>query len=292
MLAAHSSPCARISGAAASIPTDSVRPRRTAGFTLVELLVVIAIIAILAAILLPVLDKAKARGQATRCLNNMKQLDTGWLIYADENADRLALNWVLPVPGWTSAPESWVTGNDTILAEATNVACIQNGRLYNYIKSPEVYRCPSLTGQAKVGVPANQLVRSVSMNGRMGGAGPGDVSSAGATWDTSDMFGGTNPPIRMTSAIKAPAPVNALVFIDESLNTVDDCFFVIQIDPSANTWQNSPTARHSNGATMSFADGHVEVWHWLDITTEQDPNDPVTGDTDLPRMQHVIGEWP
>jgi prepilin-type N-terminal cleavage/methylation domain-containing protein/prepilin-type processing-associated H-X9-DG protein len=246
------------------------RSRGTIGFTLVELLVVIAIIAILAAILLPVLDKAKVRGQAVRCLNNMKQLGTGWLIYADENGDRLALNWVIPPPNWTSAPESWVTGNETVLTEATNVACIQNGRLYNYIRSPAVYCCPSLTGEANVGVPANQLVRSVSMNGRMGGALPGDMSSA----------------------ITAPAPVNAMVFIDESLNTVDDCFFVIQIDPSANTWQNSPTARHSNGATMSFADGHVESWHWRDITYEQDPNEPVTGDTDLPRMQKVIGEWP
>jgi prepilin-type N-terminal cleavage/methylation domain-containing protein/prepilin-type processing-associated H-X9-DG protein len=265
---------------------------KTAGFTLVELLVVIAIIAILAAILLPVLDKARARGQAVRCLNNMKQLGTGWIVYADENADRLALNWVIPPPNWTSAPESWVTGNEMVLAEATNPACVQNGRLYSYIKSPEVYRCPSLAGEAKVGVPANQLVRSVSMNGRMGGARPGDVSTAGDTWDTSGMFGGTNPPIRLASAITRPAPVNAMVFIDESLNSVDDCFFVIQIDPSADSWQNSPTARHSGGATMSFADGHVETWHWRDITTEQDPNEPATGVTDLPRMQHIMGEWP
>jgi prepilin-type processing-associated H-X9-DG protein len=185
-----------------------------------------------------------------------------------------------------------VTGNERVLAESTNVACIQNGRLYNYIKSPAVYCCPSLTGEAPIGVPANQLVRSVSMNGRMGGALPGDVSTGGDVWDTSDMFGGTNPPIRTTSAIMGPVPVNALVFVDESLNTVDDCFFVIQIDPSTSTWQNSPTARHSDGATMSFADGHVESWHWRDITTEQDANEPVTGDTDLPRMQNAIGEWP
>jgi prepilin-type N-terminal cleavage/methylation domain-containing protein/prepilin-type processing-associated H-X9-DG protein len=265
---------------------------KTIGFTLVELLVVIAIIAILAAILLPVLNQAKLRGQATQCLNNMKQLGTGWILYADDNHDRLALNWVIPPPNWTSAPESWVTGNESTMPQATNVACIESGKLYDYIRSPGVYCCPSLTGEAPVGVPANQLVRSVSMNGRMGGALPTDVSSAGDAWDTSQMFGGTNPPILTTSAITGPAPVNALVFIDESLNTVDDGFFVIQINPDADTWQNSPTARHSNGATMSFADGHVELWHWQNITYEQDPNEPVNGDTDLARMQNAIGEWP
>ena len=101
----------------------------TRAFTLLELLVVIAIIAILAALLLPVLSKSKAKAQGDQCLNNMKQLTLGWIMYLGDNNDRLVPNWILAVPNWTSAPESWVTGNEQKLPEATNVACVQNGRL-------------------------------------------------------------------------------------------------------------------------------------------------------------------
>ena len=192
-------------------------------------------------------------------------------------------------PNWTSAPESWVTGNEKKLPEATNVVCVQNGRLYNYVKSPAAYCCPSLTGIAEVGVPADSLVRSVSMNGRMGGVLPNDTSVAGAVWDTSTFFGSNNPSIRVASAIRNPSPVDALVFVDESVNTVDDCYFIVKLGSDVTTWQNSPTARHNHGATLSFADGHTELWHWNSITDEQADNEPATGDTDLPRVQHAIG---
>ncbi len=266
-----------------------VEPRTLTGFTLIELLVVIAIIGILAAMLMPVLEKSKGRAQGLQCLNNMKQLTTAWIMYADDNNQRLALNWLIQSP-WTSAPESWVTGNETVLDEATNVTCIQNGRIYNYVKSPNVYVCPSLTGMAQVGVSAKTLVRSVSMNGRMGGALPSDVSTGGPVWDTSQMFGSNYPPIRAFSAIKSPAPVGALVFMDESLGSLDDCFFIVQLGSDVITWQNAPTARHGFGATLSFADGHVELWHWRNITTELDGDAPAIGGADLPRVQNIIGQ--
>jgi prepilin-type N-terminal cleavage/methylation domain-containing protein/prepilin-type processing-associated H-X9-DG protein len=265
-----------------------MNPRRA--FTLIELLAVIAIIAILAAMLLPVLSKAKSRAQGIQCLNNMNQLSLGWIMYAGDNEDRLVPNWLLAVPNWSSAPESWVAGNEQKLVESTNFAFIQNGRLYDYIKSPAVYRCPSLSGMARVGVPADQLVRSVSMNGRMGGALSNDTSVAGTVWDTSAMFGINNPPIRKASAISNPSPVNALVFVDESLNTVDDCFFIVQLGADVTTWQNSPTARHNNGATLSFGDGHTELWNWKGITDEQTGGAVAWGDIDLPRVQNAIGQ--
>jgi len=145
---------------------------------------------------------------------------------------------------------------------------------------------------APVGVPADLLVRTVSMNGRMGEAIPGDISVDGAVEDTSWVFGSDYPPIRKFSEIKSPPPTDALVFVDESLNTVDDCFFAIQLGYGVAKWQNSPTARHVNGATLSFADGHAERWSWLGISGEQMKDDPVGENqaTDLAKMQNVIGQ--
>jgi len=274
-----------------------MRKTHQSGFTLIELLVVIAIIGILAAMLLPALSKSKARAQSIQCVNNMKQLTTGCLLYTDDNEDRLVPNWITPDPDWTSAPESWVTGNehgdgapDEAVDEATNVACIQNGKLYDYVKSAAVYHCPSLTGIAPIGVSADLMVRSVSMNGRMGEGSSNDVSSAGPIWDVSSLFGTNNPPILKASAIRNPSPTDALVFMDESMNTVDDCFFVVQLGPDVTTWQNSPTARHSNGAVLSFADGHTERWSLKSLAGEQKGNAPATGGIDLPRVQNSIGQ--
>jgi len=73
-----------------------MRKTNQAGFTLIELLVVIAIIGILAAMLLPALSKSKVRAQSIQCVNNMKQLTTGWLMYTDDNEDRLVPNCVRP----------------------------------------------------------------------------------------------------------------------------------------------------------------------------------------------------
>ena len=264
---------------------------RRRAFTLIELLVVIAIIAVLAALLLPAVERAKASARTARCINNMKQLTLCWVTYGNDNDDQLVPNWIT-LSDYSSAPESWVSGSVQILAQATNVACIQIGRLYAYTQSPAIYRCPSVTGMAPVGVPADLLIRSVSMNGRMGEAVPGDVSVAGPVEDTSWVFGSDYPPIRKFSEIKSPPPADALVFVDESLNSVDDCFFALQPGFGVTKWQNSPTARHTKGGTLSFADGHAERWSWMAISGEQMPDDPLGENqaADLARMQNAIGQ--
>ena len=116
---------------------------RLAGFTLIELLVVIAIIAILASLLLPALSKSKARAQSVACLNNLKQLQLGWLMYADDHDGSLAPNNFIYF-GPTESPLtnglSWCPGNARVDVDASNIA---RGCLYPYNRSAAIYHCPA-----------------------------------------------------------------------------------------------------------------------------------------------------
>jgi len=110
-------------------------------FTLIELLVVIAIIAILAALLLPALDKVKTKSQTTSCLNSLKQFQTGYLMYANENGDVEAPMFIDTVGGdIVDLAGSWVCGR---VQKDTNADNIKKGVIYPYVGSPSVYHCPS-----------------------------------------------------------------------------------------------------------------------------------------------------
>lgn len=244
---------------------------RARGFTLIELLTVIATIAILAALLLPILSKAKIKAQRTTCLSNLRQLGIAWIMYADDNHGFLAESYP------DNNPEVWVQGNMTIADQAGNADLIRAGKLYPYNRSVGIYHCPADQGVTINGqvVPT---VRSYSMNCFMGGRDP----QLGPIPDTAAGF---VPFYAKDSNI--PRPDQLWVLLDEDERSINDGFFVT--DPTGQIWMDFPAAslhRHNFSYTLVFADSHSSAWQLKDPRTFQvsvnETEQP--GNTDLARL--------
>jgi prepilin-type N-terminal cleavage/methylation domain-containing protein/prepilin-type processing-associated H-X9-DG protein len=251
------------------VPTPATARRCSAAFTLIELLVVIAIIAILAGMLLPALSKAKGKAENIKCVSNLKQMTLCWIMYYGDNDDRL-------VPNWLATTQAWIGGAVHQLPGATNLLDIRNAKLFVYNQTVEIYQCPSAKElpnalKANPAMRGARLVRSYSMNGRMGGGDDVDASRYGVP-DTRWVLGNQYRLYKKFAEIIDPSPSQALVFVDESKETIDDGYFAVKSTP---LWQNSPTVRHNNGASFGFADGHAEYWKFTRLNREQGLDQPL-----------------
>jgi len=249
----------------------SLHSRSLRAFTLIELLVVIAIIAILAAMLLPALAKAKQKAQGIGCVNNMKQLMLGWIMYAGDNRNALPQNG-----DEGNQPGNYSTGQDPqwcpgrmdsgapVQGEPTNTAWIKAGQIYQYLNNVGVYRCPADVSSYQGGTAyplggrGDPRVRSMSMNSWM------NPINNDVGMDQTDYI-----TYRKDSDLVHPGAVNLWVFIDENPYSINDSFFLEQTSGTGNPakatgWTDIPATYHDRACGIAFADGHAQIRKWSD----------------------------
>jgi prepilin-type N-terminal cleavage/methylation domain-containing protein/prepilin-type processing-associated H-X9-DG protein len=241
-------------------------------FTLIELLVVISIVAVLAALLLPSLARAKSRAEGTGCANNIKQLSIAWSSHADDNSDFLVNNHGMPETiqrrdNWVNNVEDWLSNDGN-----TNLALLTTGKLAPYLGfSTGVYKCPSDRSVAENG----PRIRSMAMNSLVGD--PGELTNR------------FNPQmVQFFRLSEIPDPSRIYVFLDEHPDTINDGFFMNRWEDYI--WGNLPASYHNGAANLSFADGHVESHRWAVADTRRPAQSGGAGGT-FPASPRTDFDW-
>lgn len=234
---------------------------RRNGFTLVELLVVIAIIALLMAVLIPALNRAREGGKRAACLSNCKQLVLSWGLYADDNDDKI-VNGNTELGGHNKDGTCWVYWPGAGVPEADRIKRVKDGLLFEYCPNIKLYQCPT-------GIRGEVVTYAIvdAMNGY-------------------DAIPGAGQIIKRRTQIREPG--GRAVFLDEGRLT--PCSWTVYYDQEE--WWDGPPIRHGDGTNFSFADGHSEYWKWKDPRTialaKGKGGTDHRGNPDLHRVQRAV----
>ena len=261
-------------------------------FTLIELLVVIAIIAILAAILLPVLNAAKIRAQTTQAAANLRQLDQAWLMYTPDNNGYFVLNGQGQSSdafvGWIQQWLSYQAGN----TDNTNMALLTGCMLGQYLQNPAVFKSP-LDISCQTGLGGAPRNRSFSMNAAIGCLtnAPGTAGEGTNSWLPSLTF---MVYTKESQVINRPGPSDLWVFLEEDPDTINDGSFAVRMptSPLSTAWVDYP-AKFGGVCPFGFADGHVEIHKWLmpgDIPTTSYTQSSPNGQNTLTTETGGVGQ--
>lgn len=246
--------------------------QRFNAFTLIELLVVIAIIAILAAILLPVLNLAEEKAEAVRCENNLKQIQLGWIMYANENNGGFAMNVSVTSSGTVS--NNCVSGDMTPnQSECTNWALEVNSQcsqLAPYVPDFRVYKCPA-DRWCYSGLAGPPRVRTYSMNNAVGSTNLN--GSARSQQGIGNMQEPTTGDKQWTTFAKETdmtlmGPANLFMWLEQDPDNLNDTLwdFYEGLYPNQTDWSklNEAIGKLHGGTAgcFTFGDGHVEFHRW------------------------------